>query len=94
MIGGSSRPQERGARPLQAGADRAGEDLRARMLAGGAQQRLEPSRADLDVVVDEHHELAACERATPVLRATFRPSGSRVRLVASAEALGERADRR
>ncbi len=43
---------------LKAGADGAGEDLCAGVLAGAPQQRLQPSGANLDVVVDEHHQLA------------------------------------
>ena len=57
-----------------------------------AEQRREPPGATRDVVVDERHELAA-RALTPVLRATFKPSGRGVRLIARAEALGQRARR-
>src|SRR5439155_3390009 len=44
---------------LEAREDRAGEDVDVGVLARRAQERLEPAGPDLDVVVDEDHELAA-----------------------------------
>ena len=43
---------------FQAGPDGPGEDIRARVGAGGAQQRLQPARRGADVVVHEHDQLA------------------------------------
>ena len=58
---------------------------------GGAQQRLQPSGANLHVVVDEHQQLAVGVGDAGVAGGV-QPERPRVGEVAGAEALGERAD--
>ena len=52
-MGGSSRPQPRGARALEAGADRTSEGLGLRVAAGALDQGVEPALGDEHVVVHE-----------------------------------------
>ncbi len=57
-MGGVLAPAGARRRALQARADRPGEDLDVGVRARGVEQRGEPAVAYLDVVVDEHDELA------------------------------------
>ena len=91
VIGGSSRPQLRGAGPSRRATIRPAKTSLLGVLGGRPQQRGEPARRARGRRRRGTRRARRRSRATPRLRAALRPRGGALGHVARAVALGERA---